>query len=315
MKVFTLPILTSFLLTLVPPYSKSLAQNTKPEDIVVKVLADIEYADASEPIFLETKPIQTKVAGSGVLYGNYVVTNSHVIEGFKTVVFQKNNGEIIPASFVGSSYCDDVAIFRIQNPKNFGNYAFKANFQKNEKLVSFGYNSRKKSIQSVVGKIASINTKFIDSKQIDHSLILLDTDIALGFSGGGVFDAQNTLVGINQSVNFEYKKSFLIPFYMVKEIIANLESKRYIYTAGLSGSATYSPYLKKYGIIVTAITPKSKKSEVKIGDIITEINGNELQALSPYNTFCSAIPKDATTLQVKGYHIKNQKEFNIQLNK
>jgi serine protease Do len=318
MKVFTLPVFSLFLFFFCNFLPKSLAQQTtKPEDLVVKVSADIEYVNIDKAVTTKTKPTQTQVAGSGVIYGQYVITNSHVIEGFRKVTFLKNNGESISASFIGSSYCDDIAVFQIQDPKNFGENVFKANFKKNEELIAFGYTPDKQSVQSVTGKIDSINKEFVDNKQVFHNLILLDNDIALGFSGGGVFDRQNTLVGINQSVNFQYKKSFLIPFYTVKEIISNLESRRYIYAAGLSGVSTYSPYLKKYGIIIESITPRSKSSnsKIKIGDIITEINGNEITLLSPYNTFCSALPKNTTQLHLKGYHIKDQSQFDIRLNK
>jgi S1-C subfamily serine protease len=314
MKLFKLPVIALIIFTNTAP--QTLAQNTHPENSVVQVISEIEFLDTSKILSLDN--IQVKkitVGGSGVIFGKYVVTNSHVVEGFKNVTFKKNNGDFVPATFLGSSYCDDVAIFKIHNKEDFGNNTFRGNFEKNETLTSYGYNSSSPKIQYRKGKISALSREMFDSKQVAHESIEIDNDIDFGFSGGGVFDQKNTLVGINQSLAKDTKKTYIVPFYLIKKLIVDIESNRYIYTGGLSGMATFSPFLDKYGAIVTAVTPKSKKSEIQVGDIITEINGNELQALSPYNTFCSAIPKDATTLQVKGYHIKNQKEFNIQLNK
>jgi S1-C subfamily serine protease len=312
MKLLLLSVITT--LIALTSSLKAIAENPKPEEIVVKVTAQIEYLDIKNGIIKDAKPIIGKSVGSGVIYQKYIITNHHVIRGYRKVTFEKDSGTGVEATFLGSSFCDDVAVFKITNKKDISNNNYKSNFKKNEKLIAFGYASNTK-LGSITGQIASLYNEILDSNQVNLGAIQLDNNIKLGFSGGGVFDQQNNLVGINQSLNDRLKQSNIIPFYRVKKIISDLEGKRYIYSGGINGLTIYSPYLKKYGVIVTGIIPNTRNSGIQLGDIITEINDREIQPYPPYNTFCRILKEDETMLNLKGFHIKDQSEFNIQLSK
>jgi S1-C subfamily serine protease len=287
MKHFTLPVISLLALLILCP--KVNAENPKPSDRVLKITTKIEYLDEGAQITKNTKPIIVVGGGSGVIYDKYIITNNHVIRGFKTVTFEKDSSEVVEAKFLGTSFCDDIAVFKLTNKKNYATNNFKANFTKGETLISFGY-AKDAKLDSISGKIASIYAEIDDSNQVNLGVIKLNNEIKLGFSGGGVFDTHGTLVGINQSVVLTQKTSYIIPFYRVRKLISDFEAKRYVFSGGLSGVSVYSSPIKKYGVIITALTPYNLDSNIHIGDIITEIDGRELKPYSPYTTFCNTLP-------------------------
>ena len=160
-------------------------------------------------------------------------------------------------------------------------------------------------------------------------MIQIDAAINGGNSGGALLNSKGEVVGIN---SVKYSSStvegmgFAIPISHVEEIIETLikgENDQGGLTLGIEGYMTNSGLISGYklpsGFYVSTLTKdgNAEKSELEIGNIITEIDGNEITSISTIRKVLNNKEKgDKVTLKVK-YASRNEykeKEINIILN-
>ena len=166
-------------------------------------------------------------------------------------------------------------------------------------------------------------------------MIQIDAAINGGNSGGALLNSKGEVVGIN-SVKYSSNGSsnnasvegmgFAIPISDIKDIVQKLikgENDEGELTLGIEGYMTNSGNIASYrlpeGFYVSAITSggNADKSELAIGNIITEIDNNKITSSETIRKVLNTKNKgDKITLKVK-YTSRNEykeKEIIITLN-
>ncbi len=282
--------------------SKELAEPV--ENYVVKVNTE------SVTILEETYPLilPMNFVGTGVIFGNYIVTNNHVVQGFNKVSFIDNSGQNIPASLVGANSCDDLAVFKISSDKiSKPRLTFTNNISPEDTITSFGHAVDGKELEKIKLTVSSTFSNILA-----NNVINLNGYIKQGFSGGPAFK-ENKLIGINFANNSATNKSYIIPMYKVEKMIAELESGTNIFQGGISGIFVKERKTGIYGTIVTSVLPgtPASKTELKVGDVITEYQNIPI---SPGYTTCTDTTK-TNSISIKGFKSNTTTPFNYTITK
>ena len=255
--------------------------------------------------------------GSGFIISDdgYVVTNHHVVEGATDVTVTLSTGDEYTAKVIGSDSLNDVALLKVEAT---GLPAVKLG--SSDKLA---IGDMVCAIGNPLGSLtATLTVGYVSGKDrqvtTDNSTInMIQTDAAInsGNSGGALFNSYGEVVGIT---NAKYSSSsssgsasidnigFAIPINHVKNIITSIIEKGYIVKPYIGVSVTtVSSEMVSYGLpqgaAIKAVSENSPAAEcgLKINDIITAINGEEITTSSELVKIVSASqPGDEMTLTV-----------------
>jgi len=237
-------------------------------------------------------------SGSGVLISKdgYVVTNNHVIEGATEVTVIMNNGEEYAATVKGADSNTDLAVLKIEgNDFPYAALGSSSDLRVGELAVAIGNPLGQEFAGTVTsGIISALNRSItIDNKQL--TLIQTDAAINPGNSGGPLVNQYGEVIGINTAKISSSELEglgFAIPMDEAKPIIDDLLSSGYVRgrpVIGIGGRAVTEQDAKAYdlkvGVYVASMSPNSPAymSGIKIGDIITEVNGKKVTTVDELN--------------------------------
>ncbi|HTY11002.1 MAG TPA: trypsin-like peptidase domain-containing protein [Bacteroidota bacterium] len=282
---------------------------------------------------------EVKGLGSGFIISpeGYVLTNDHVAGNAKEIIVTMTNGEKYPAELVGTDMISDVALLRIKG-KNFP-YVKLGNSDDvmiGEWAVAFGnpfglFENIDKPIVTVgVVSAKGMNLNVEDNRSY-RGLIQTDAVINAGNSGGPLVNSAGEVIGINTliytaGVSQAYiGYGFAIPINRVKSIVDELQKKGKVernFWTGMEVNivdqriAKYFGLKTAEGVIISDIKKNSpaEKAELKVGDIILEINGEKIQN---EETIISIIndAKAGDVLSLKIYRDKKTFDANLTLEK
>lgn len=233
-------------------------------------------------------------SGSGVFFttDGYIVTNNHVVKGAAKVTIvvsdkATNYEEVeMDVTLVGTDSSTDLAVLKAERSEPFTAAAIGDSSKLNvgQQVCVIGNPSGlSKSLST--GIVSGLN-RFADSNGYELSSIQTDAAINPGNSGGGLFDMYGNLVGVVNSKLISMSSTatienlgFAITINEAKPIISDLISYGYITGRPIIGISTQkvSSYDSQYtGLLVAEIDQNAPvaKSRLRIGDIITEVNGN-----------------------------------------
>lgn len=160
-----------------------------------------------------------------------------------------------------------------------------------------------------------------NSSSYMEGLIQTDASINQGNSGGPLINSEGEIIGIN-SVKIESAEGigFAIPVNIVRPIIESFEETGGFEEAYL-GIFAYDREVTKYlennldfnnGIYIVKIMQDGpiSKTNMKIGDVITKIDGNEVNKMSELREYIyKKKPGDKVTVT----YLRNNKEYNIDI--
>ena len=218
--------------------------------------------------------------GSGWLYSNeYIVTNHHVaVHSPSEVMVRMGGGGEVRAKVVGTDENTDLAVLKVPNlstkpfeiraePPQVGEICLALGTPKEiafQNSVSFG-------VVSGVGRQVVAEVKFEEAIQTDAV-------INGGNSGGPLIDVRGRVIGVNswgrkdaQGLNFAVSSEVVLD--IVPEIIEHGGVKR-----ATIGVAITARRVKSGSDFIGAveITKSIDGSEMRPGDFIRSINGNEI---------------------------------------
>lgn len=216
--------------------------------------SSVENVSAENRTLLSTVSIvcdfdSTPSAGSGVIYSidkqkgdAYIVTNYHVIyyndlfDECKVYLYGMEADQYaIPATFIGGSIDNDIAVLKVTNSEVIKNsYAIAASFADSESVRVFDTaivvgNPEGFGISATKG-IISVESEKLDIEGADGTLIhlrVMRTDAAVnrGSSGGGLYNEKGEIIGVvcakrigDDVDNFGYA----IPSNLAKNLIDNI---------------------------------------------------------------------------------------------
>ena len=282
---------------------------------------------------------EVKGLGSGFIISpeGFILTNDHVAGNAKEIIVTMTNGEKYPAELIGTDMISDVALLKIKG-KNFP-YVKLGNSDDviiGEWVVAFGnpfglFENIDKPIVTVGVVSAKGMNLSVDDNRSYRGLIQTDAVINAGNSGGPLVNSAGEVIGINTliytaGVSQAYiGYGFAIPINRVKSIVDELQKKGKVdrnFWTGMEVNivdqriAKYFGLKDAEGVIISDIKKNSpaEKAELKVGDIILEINGEKIQN---EETIIAIIndAKAGDVLSLKVYRDKKTFDVNLTLEK
>ena len=289
----------------------------------------------------------TEGAGSGVIVSEneneiFILTNYHVVEDSSELSVKFIDDKSYDATIKGVSERKDIAIVSVSK-KDIDNETLKqikiaTLGNSNELKVGNGIIAIGNALgygQSVTTGVVSALNREVSTDEYTQDMIQIDAAINGGNSGGALLNSKGEVVGINSlkysqqatSTNASIEgMGFAIPISNVEDIIESLingNNDTGSLTLGIEGYMTNSGYIINYGLpegfYVSGINKdgNADKSELEIGNIITEIDGNKVTSIETIKKVLNKKEKgDKVNLKIK-YISRNEykeKEIIITLN-
>lgn len=278
-------------------------------------------------------------AGSGIIISKsdeelMILTNNHVVEGANELAVQFINEKSFDAKIVGTSERKDIAIISVSlndiDSDTLNEIKIATLGDSNELKVGNGIIAIGNALgygQSVTTGVVSALNREVSIDNYTSKMIQLDAAINGGNSGGALLNSKGEVVGINSakyssnamasSASIE-GMGFAIPISDVSDLITTLmngENDDAI-KLGIEGYIINNSnnYNMPTGFYISKINSGSSadKSELEIGNIITEIDGNEVTNLNDIQEVLNDLNKgDKISLMISYISGREYKEKDI----
>ena len=277
-------------------------------------------------------------AGSGIIISQtddqvMILTNNHVVDGFDELTVTFIDEKEADATVVGTSESKDIAIIAVKtsdlDEDTMNNIKIATIGDSDELKVGNGIIAIGNALgygQSVTTGVVSALNREITVDNYTNKFIQIDAAINGGNSGGALLNYKGEVVGINSA---KYSSSgsstsasiegmgFAIPISDVKDLITDLmngkgdTSSDSSIKLGIEGYMTteynFSTSTMPSGFYVSAIVDGgyASKSDLEIGNIITEIDGNTVNSVEDISTVLST-KKEGDKVKLKVKYINNR---------
>jgi len=286
-------------------------------------------------------------AGSGVIVSEndseiFILTNYHVVEDSTELSVKFIDDNSYDAKVKGISERKDIAVVSVSKKdiekETLEKIKVATLGNSNDLKVGNGIIAIGNALgygQSVTTGVVSALNREVSTDEYIQDMIQIDAAINGGNSGGALLNSKGEVVGINSLKYSQQATSssasiegmgFAIPISDIEEIIKKLikgENDDGGVLLGIEGYMTTSGNIANYklpeGFYVSKIVSdgNADKSELEIGNIITEIDGNKVTSLETIRKVLSKKEKgDKVVLKVK-YASRNEykeKEIIVTLN-
>ncbi len=233
--------------------------------------------------------------GSGIIISpdGYIVTNNHVVEGATDIRVTLNDRRVLAAKLIGTDPLTDLAVIKI-NGSNFPSLPWGDSqaLKPGQTVLAFGnpFNFRFTVTRGIVSALNRPNP-YSDDPRKPGEFIQTDAAINSGNSGGPLVNGHGEVVGINTflispSGSFA-GMGFAIPTQIAKPVVATLLKEGKIEHARMGvaindvtpENATFFHLNNASGALISQVDADSPagKAGVKVGDIITELNGKKME--------------------------------------
>ncbi|MDO4572759.1 MAG: trypsin-like peptidase domain-containing protein [Clostridia bacterium] len=273
-------------------------------------------------------------SGSGIILTSdgYIVTCNHVVEDATSITVILNDDTEYPATIVGTDARNDLAVIKIEatglTPATLGDSDM---LTVGEEVIAIGNPLGELRGTATSGIISAVSRE-VTVEDTDMTLLQTDAAISPGNSGGGLFNASGSLIGIVNAKASDADAEglgFAIPVNSVKQIISDLMVHGYVrgraylgvYTQNVTLQSDYngwggSQYFGNYfggGLSCVQVAQvvggsAAEAAGLEVGDLIlavddTEITSNETlsEAIAAYNagdTAMLTIQRDGEELQL-----------------
>ena len=227
--------------------------------------------------------------GSGFVISNdgYIFTNNHVVEQADKILVKISDGKEYEAKVIGTDPNTDIALIKIK-PDNSLPVVEIGDSEKvrvGEWVIAIGNPFGLDA--TVTAGIVSAKGRVIGAGPYDN-FIQTDASINPGNSGGPLFNMDGKVIGINTAIVAQGQGiGFAIPINMAKSIMVDLKTKGKV-TRGWLGISVQDVsddmaknlnHKSKSGALVSDVFKgdPADKAGIKVGDIITEINGKPIK--------------------------------------
>lgn len=316
-------------------------------DVVEKLIPSVVNISSTSVSFFGYYPRKKEALGSGFIINKdgTILTNYHIVHGFKSVTVILHNGIKEKAEIIGADPKTDIALLKIETdekltPVKFGN---SSSMRIGDIVLAIGNpfglgNTVTTGIISAKSRVLDANN-FVDYIQTDAA-------INSGNSGGPLFNVKGEVIGVNSAiaspgpVPINTGISFAVPIDTIENVISDLkkygETKRG--SLGIAVRDIDEAIKKKLdlpnkkGAVVIGVKEKStaEKNGLKAGDTIIKYNGKDVDDVRKLINYIAATPlgeeikltiiRDGeekiieTKLQENTHHNENSAENHTKLN-
>ncbi len=252
--------------------------------------------------------------GSGVIVnadakGAYILTNDHVVQGFREIKLALADGRVLDAKITGTDPETDLAVLRVEGagltPIVFAQ-SDKAQVGDSVLAVGDPFGVGQTVTMGIVSALGR-NRLGVNAYE---NFIQTDAAINPGNSGGALVDINGNLLGINSVIYSQSGGSlgigFAIPATMAKDVMEQIitngaVTRGYI---GISPQDITPEMAKKLNLddtrgafIARADTANpAYKAGLRVGDVITAINGKPIQDSVAAMAIIAALKPNATAV-------------------
>lgn len=259
---------------------------------------------------MQQRPVHALGSGFIVDKSGYIVTNAHVIEDAARITVRLDSGEEFIAKVVGTDEPTDIAILKINAPRDLP-------------FVKFGDSDKSEvgdwvlAIGSPFGLTKTVTAGIISQKQretpnspgVFRRFIQTDAAINRGNSGGPLVNLDGEVIGVNSQIatsTGDYNGiGFALPSRDTEnvygQIVRNGKVRRGYLGAYLD--SVKAEFARVYGLkdakgaVVTEIRDKQSPAALAgllPGDIITEFNGKSVESAQDLISKIASTPPDQT---------------------
>ena len=301
---------------------KETKNSTKVADILEETMKSVvgisKLKDNGASIFSSSNETSLGL-GTGMIVteNGYILSNEHVTGGrYSTCYVTLENGRVYDGTVVWSDSDLDLSITKIEvNGLKYITLGDSNKIRIGETVYAIGNPIGFEFRRTVTSGIISSKNRTIkleEGNNVSYMSDLIQTDATInpGNSGGPLIYPNGEIIGINTvKISSAEGIGFAIPINVVKPVINTFIEKGNFEQATL-GVYAYDkeviPYLNKSisfgkGIYVAQIVKNgpASHSELKEGDIIVSIDGNELNNMNDLRTYLySKKPNDMVSLQI-----------------
>lgn len=248
--------------------------------------------------------LSTGGVASGVIYKKdadmfYVVTNDHVVDGATRIeiVYEKNGLLFtVPSrdvTVLGTDRTTDLAVIRFRSSDNFSVATFADSYDTRVGEFVFaignplGFNYYGTQTIGVISGLA----RYVPNSEFEVPFIQHDAAISPGNSGGGLFNINGELLGINNMKivnNVASGIGFAIPSNTVKRIVSDLEENGRVIRPflGVTSNVGVSDCGQEFGVCITVQTGGAAEVlGLRNGDIIIGYKLETFGTYIPIRTF------------------------------
>src|SRR5579859_6254921 len=255
--------------------------------------------------------------GSGIIISpdGYIVTNNHVVEGATDIRVTLNDRRVLPAKLIGADPMTDLAVIKI-NGSGFASLPWgdSTQLKPGQTVLAFGnpFNFRFTVTRGIVSALNRPNP-YSDDARKPGEFIQTDAAINPGNSGGPLVNAHGEVIGINTflispSGSFA-GMGFAIPTQIAKPVVDTLLKDGKIEHARMGiGINDVTPENAEFfhlsnasGALISQVEAGSPAANagVKVGDVITELNGKKMDNSGALQAAISSHrPGDKVTLGI-----------------
>ena len=241
-----------------------------------------------------------EAAGSGIVIDDKgtVLTNAHVINGATSISIAFADGDVVPATLVGSFPDRDVALVKTKTEKSTtpAKLGSSESLKVGEDVVAIGnalnlgaQPSVTKGIVSAVGRSLSAEGENLEN------LIQTDAAINPGNSGGPLVNPFGEVVGVNTAIiQNSQSVGFALAIDSIKQLISDLEAGKgavtgdsaFLGVVTTNVSEQPADVIAQFNITVTRgafvsdvqAGSAAAKAGLRAGDVITAIDGKQVQS-------------------------------------
>ena len=299
------------------------------EDVTKCIVGISKIKNNGDAIF-EAEATQKLSLGTGIIISDngYIVTNWHLAGNkYSSCYVTLEDGNVYNGNTVWADSNLDLAIVKISaSGLNYLQLGDSDNIKIGENVYAIGNPIGIEFQRTVTSGIISGLNRTIKIEENNTSnymegLIQTDASINEGNSGGPLINENGEVIGIN-TVKIEMAEGigFAVPINVIKPVIESFTSTGEFDEAYL-GIFAYDKEVIKYlnnslefdsGIYIVKIMTDGPvaKTNIKVGDIITKIDGNTVDRMSQLRNYIyRKKPGDTVTLTIN----RNNKEYNIEV--
>ncbi len=299
------------------------------EKINSTIVGISKIKDKGSTVFLEDG-VKKLGLGSGIIVSEngYILTNEHVSgKKYNKCYVTLENGTTYTADVVWSDSDLDLAILKISmKGLTYAKLGDSKQLQIGQNVYAIGNPIGYEFQRTVTGGIISALNRTIkieENEKVNYMSNLIQTDATInpGNSGGPLINVNGEVIGINTvKITTAEGIGFAVPINCVKNIVEKFIKEGKFEEASI-GIFAYDKNIVSYitpniefqnGIYVEQISEDSpaKKTELKVGDIITKIDGNDLINMCDLREYIyTKKPGDEVILDV----LRNRKNLTIKI--